>query len=290
MGGVASFQFQVGPAFSMPTLAPVLSGSLSASGALTLRWPAVATGQTTEVQQVNASGQQVSLFAGGVSVVGGTGTEEPDAQGVYCLLASGTSCVLQLPAGFTGAFRARTIGGGVATAPAGPWSNVVAESIPAGTPRIVYTVSNVRWTALYTTPGGAQAIGLQATLTVTNQGTASGASNIELALVDPNHSNTVVGYSGGFSLVSGPAVDQLDGTQTLAPGQSAVWQINLQFGGWWQYGEPLPVAGSTRYVLHVAPLTIGYERYQYENGSAFQADPGDVAFGLTYMSSVVSGG
>ena len=268
MGGVASFQFQVGPAFSMPTLAPVLSGSLSASGALTLRWPAVATGQTTEVQQVNASGQQVSLFAGGVSVVGGTGTEEPDAQGVYCLLASGTSCVLQLPAGFTGAFRARTIGGGVATAPAGPWSNVVAESIPAGTPNISYRVSSVSWGAPPYSVNDYVVLGF--TVTATNTGTAAGSLYSMFAVVDSQAGNRVAGSGQAFTAGS-----------LLAPGATQSVRVGgVQVG---LFGFTA-VPNQSGFVLHVAPSTPkqSYGRYLYEQGQTFSPSPGDTAFPLTY--------
>ncbi len=284
MGGVASFQFQVGPAFSMPTLAPVLSGSLSSSGALTLRWPAVATGQTTEVQQVNASGQQVSLFAGGVSVVGGTGTEEPDAQGVYCLLASGTSCVLQLPAGFTGAFRARTIGGGVAIAPAGPWSNVVAESIPAGTPNIVLSVSGVS----FGTPGTTYVDGVTPvptvpvtfTLTAKNTGTAAGRLSAMWAITVPQWgsvSNDVVAandaWYGGVIVPAGGQV-----SLTVSTGNEEVPILSAP--------QPFTIHVALAVQENTSQPFYTYQGspqdYVYQLGKSLQAIPGDRAFSFSY--------
>ena len=274
-----------------PTSAPSLTMSLSSS-VVTLRWTSVANGQSYEVQQTNQSGaQQVAVVASGAQATGNSsGTLTADPQGIYGYFVLGDQAQFQLAAGTTTYWRVRAVGGTAGAGGTGPWSNIVTATIAPGVPRIVYTVSGVQWTPLYTTAGGSQQIGLSFQVTVANQGTAAGAGNIETALVDPNHSNFVVGYSGGSSLLSGPAVDEIDGIQTLSPGQSAVWQFSLAFGGWWQYGEPLPVAGSTHYILHVAPVTTGYDRYPYEANSAFQPDPGDVAFTLTYLSSAVSVG
>jgi hypothetical protein len=252
-----------------PTTAPTLNVTVSTStGVATFTWTTVANGQSYELQQTNSSGQQISVVNGGATLTGNSsGTVATDAQGVYGYFVLGTTAQLQLPAGATDSFRVRAVGGTAGAGGAGPWSNVVTASVPAGSPNIVYSVGNVSWAAPPYTINNFVQLGF--TATADNQGTAAGNLYTMFAVV--NSAGVVVG--SGQLWTSGTI---LGAGQQLTASQGGI-QVGVSSG------SPA-IPGSTVFTLHLAPSTPlqSYGHYLNEMNQQFVPAAGDRAVALTY--------
>lgn len=257
-----------------PTAAPSLSTSLSSDTA-TLNWGSVANAQSYEVQQTTASGSQVSLFNGGVSVTGGSsGTQTTDAQGVYGDFVIGNTLQLQLPAGEVFYFRVRGVNGTGGTGPAGPWSNIVQVSTPAGTPNIVLSISDVSFGAVSSSTNPAY-VPVTFKVTATNTGDAPGVLSAMWAVVVPQFGSTP------NDVAAAEDVGAWYSGVILNPGQSLSQTVSTTSVG---FGVPL-LSNPQTFYINVALSTQGgvyYEGtpqdYLYQVGKTFTPVPGNVRY------------
>lgn len=181
-------------AVSVPTAAPVLSGSVVGNQA-TIQWSSVP----------NASAYEVD--AGALQASWGNGTITYDAGGGVGFFTTATSGATTLPYGTT-SVRVRGTTGIGASAQVGPWSNILAITV-SGTP--AWALSNLQPTYLV----AGQAASFSATLQ--NIGTGPGVPGlITVAAFDQN------------LLVSTGAINY---GQVVQPGQPITVEVTANQGG-----------------------------------------------------------